>query len=460
MTSNEAFQFLDSLIDYEKTTTFAYDAMKLDRFRLLLSALGNPQDSFQSIHVAGSRGKGSTCAMVYSILREAGFTVGLYTSPHLIRRNERIRLARGTEDREIDNGEFARWVLKVKPAVERLEREGQGESTFFEVLTAISFLFFKEKKVDFAILEVGMGGRLDATNVAHPLVAAITPISFDHTDKLGTTLSAIAREKAQILKRGASAVIAYQEEEPLSEIRKRAEEVGVIPLEVSSRYAYEIVEKSEKGSGFHVIGKQEILSGLFLPLLGEHQVQNALVAITICDAMREKGFTISHNAVRQGLSKVVWPGRFQILEEHPALVVDGAQNGASALVLKETFLDFFKGRPLRLILGISANKEVDAVCRILCPLAEEVVVTQARSARALEAEALKGYALPYSRRLEAAPSVEKALERLHREAGRDEVILVTGSLYLVGEVLALTRHEEVKMQRSKKQRFFSVSLLL
>lgn len=440
MTQNEALQFLDSLIDYEKITTYSYDAMKLERMRILLEALGNPQDSFKSIHVAGSRGKGSTSAMIYSILREARFSVGLYTSPHLISRNERIRIGK-FEDRMITDEELAELIGKVKPVVERLSAEGAG-FTFFEVFTALSFLFFKEKEAEFAVVEVGMGGRLDATNVVQPFVAVLLPISYDHTDKLGKTLTKIACEKAHIFKRGAPAIVSTQEAEPLAEIRRVAKEKGVVPAFVPSSYRYHSVAKGTEGSRFEVRGRRNHYTDLFLPLLGEHQIQNAVTAIAVCEALMEKGVVISEEAFRSGLSKVEWPGRFQILDDHPTLIVDGAQNGASALTLKNTLLDLYPKRPLCLILGISANKEIGAVCKTLCPLAAQVIVTAARNIRSLPVDELREYASPYSKRLLAITSLSEAVAWAEAHVGPEGVIVVAGSLYLVGEALALFQKTE------------------
>lgn len=431
-------EFLDSLVDYEKMTTYSYDVMKLERMGILLEALGNPQNSFRTIHVAGSRGKGSTCAMIYSILREAGFSVGLYTSPHLISRNERIRIARGVrEDRAIRDEELIALIEAVEPVVADLSRQGAGRFTFFEVFTALGFLFFKEKKMDIAVLEVGMGGRLDATNVVHPLASVITPISYDHTDKLGKTLTEIAREKAEILKKGALAIVSHQDPEPLDEIRRVAQTKGIPLLEVSSRYRFRIFEKSEAGTRFHVTGPLGEMRDGFLPLLGEHQLRNALAAIAVCEQLSESGAEIAPGEIRRGLSNVDWPGRFQIVGKDPVVVLDGAQNGASAYVLKETFLDFFKGLPLTLILGISADKEVEAVCRILCPLAETVVLTQAETIRALPADLLKQSALLYSKHVETIPFFRDALSWARQQTPAEGVILVAGSLYLVGEALVL-----------------------
>lgn len=437
---NIDMEFLDSLIDYEKITTYAYDAMKLGRMRLLLDALGNPQHSFQSVHVAGSRGKGSVCAMTYSILRDAGFSVGLYTSPHLMARSERIRLARKAEERVISEEEVALLVQEVQPVVERLSREGAGRFTFFEVFTALGFLFFKEQRVDIAVVEVGMGGRLDATNVIHPLVAAITPVSYDHTDKLGTTLAQIAREKAEILKQGSAAVISHQAPEAVAEIRRVAQGKGVRLLEVPSLYSYHVVEKREEGSRFHVRAPHRRFEDLFLPLPGEHQMRNALVAVAICDALSEKGVLIGEDSVRKGLARVEWPGRFQRVSKNPAVILDGAQNDASALALKETFLDFYKGRSLCLILGMSSDKEVEAVCKILCPLADEVIVTQAQTVRAMNAEILKVHASFYSKSLRSTSSFLEAILLARDWAGPEDVILIAGSLYLVGEALASLQH--------------------
>ena len=458
MTRQMALQFLDSLIDYEKITTYAYDAMKLERVELLLEALGNPQNAFRCIHVAGSRGKGSTCAMVYSILREADVSAGLYTSPHLVSRLERIRIAKkGEKDRVILEEELADLAEKIRPVAERLSRKGKGRFTFFEVFTALSFLFFKEKGVEIAVLEVGMGGRLDATNVVHPLVTAITPISYDHTDKLGKTLTEIAREKAQILKEETVAIVSHQEPEPLAEIRRNAASRRLTLLEVSSLYSYSRLERSEEGTRFDVKGPKKAFTGLFLPLLGDHQVRNALVAVAICESLSEKGVAHSEEVVRRGLATLDWPGRFQIVAHDPMVIIDGAQDGTSALALKETFLDLFKDRPLFLILGISANKEVDAVCRILCPLAESVIVTQAENVRALDAAHLEKQARPYAKRLRTTLSVEEALELARAEVGPRGIILVAGSLYLVGELLAQFQNKRKAQEATATRAFESLA---
>jgi len=437
MSSKAISPFLDTLIDYEKVTSYSYDAMKLDRMRALLKVLDNPQEAFQSIHVAGTRGKGSTSAMIYSILRESGFSVGLYTSPHLVSRLERIRVADGEEDRTILEDELFDMVQEIRPLVERLSEEGWGRFTFFEVFTAMSFLYFKKRGVEIAIVEVGMGGRLDATNTLSPIISVVMPISYDHTDKLGKTLTQIAREKAEIFKKGTTPIVGEQGTEPLSEILKVGREKGLSPLQAASQYTFQIQEKKETGTHFTVQSPEGKYPILFLPLLGEHQVKNALVAIAVSEVLSRKNFKVPKVAIQKGLASVSWPGRIQVIQQRPTIILDGAQNGASAVALKEVLNTIYAGRPVRLILGISSDKEADAVCRILCPLAENVIVTKADSTRAMSVEKLMQHVSPYTQHYQIIPSLEDAIVSVSHHIDPKGVIVVTGSLYLVGEALSL-----------------------
>lgn len=441
---------MDSLIDYEKITTYSYDAMKLERVRRLLDALGNPQNAFRSVHVAGTRGKGSTCAMLYAIFREAGIPTGLYTSPHLLSRHERIRTSiKGEEQRCITDGELAFLLEEIKPALDALTEE-TGPFTFFEVFTALSFLYFKQRKVEMAVLEVGMGGRLDATNVVHPLVSVITPISYDHTDKLGKTLTSIAAEKAEIVKPETAAVTAPQEPEALEVIREIARTKSAPLLEVAEHYNIQELGRSREGTRFQVMGPGGDYPLLFVPLLGAHQVDNAVTAIGVCEVLKRKGFSLSKASIQKGLSKVDWPGRIQVVGEEPLLILDGAQNDASANALKETLCDLFPGKPVLLILGISQDKEVETVCRILCPMAESVILTQAKNKRALPVCALMDYAAPYSRYLQLVPSLDEALDWACRRVDGEWVVVVAGSLYLVGEALAFLQEAKSPKKKAEK----------
>ena len=428
----EAIRLLESLKDYEKSTCFSYEQdLRLERVGALLDRLGNPERSFQAVHVAGTRGKGSVAAMVYSILKASGISVGLYTSPHLVSRRERIRITEDTfHERTIDEEELAAGILKIQPHLEILRAQKGWEFTFFELFTVLAFCFFSERRVSHAVLEVGMGGRLDATNVVTPRVCAITPISYDHTDKLGKTLGAIAREKAGILKKGIPAVIGPQPKEALDVIRDAARERGVPLIEVDSAYRWGVKRFDFSGQHFWVKGPNREYPDLEIPLLGEHQLENAVVALALCETLKE-------GSVETGFPQVRWPGRFQILEKDPFLVVDGAQNGASAQALGQTLLEVFPNRPYHMILGLSEDKEIDDVCRVLCPMATEVVATRSQSVRALLPEELAKAVRRYCGKVEVASNLSQALGRSRERVTKEGVIVVTGSLYLVGEALSL-----------------------
>ncbi|MFA5140087.1 MAG: folylpolyglutamate synthase/dihydrofolate synthase family protein [Elusimicrobiota bacterium] len=389
----------------------------LSRIRGLLRALGDPQDAAPAIHVAGTNGKGGLCAMLEAILRSAGYRVGLYTSPHLVRPTERIRF----DGREISPGDFGRLVGTAQKAE-------TGEASFFELLTAAAFLYFRERGADIAVIEVGMGGRLDATNVLRkPLLTAIPSIGFDHTTHLGTTLSAIAREKAGILKAGSLCLCGDLPPEAAGVIRRRARAVGC-PVEFVRRGLRSVQSIWEEG-------RQELADGgrglLSLPLLGDAAVRNASIARRAAERLR-----VPEDAVRRGLSGFRWPGRFQVLRTRGrTLILDGAHNPPAL----EAFVSTWRKSPWHrgdavFMVGCLQDKDCGGLVRILSRAARKVILARPDSPRALDPAALAPlFEREGVRVLGVERSADRALAAWVRTGA--PVGAVCGSLYLVGNVL-------------------------
>jgi dihydrofolate synthase / folylpolyglutamate synthase len=459
MTYPQAIQYLESFINYEKIPVYPYkESLKLERIRGFLERIDNPQASLSCIHIAGTKGKGSTCAFIAYILREAGYKVGLYTSPHLSDFRERIRiLTQKTEDRVqkaefegmISKEELAGLAERLKPAIENYNKNSKyGPMSFFEVYTALAFEHFRENKVDFAVLETGLGGRLDATNVVEPLVCAITPISYEHTQKLGSTLREIATEKAGIIKVRSSrlpassliVISAPQVKEAQEVIRNKCTETGAKLYEVNKDIFFE-----KTAQGFNVMGAFGEYPNLEIQLLGGHQIINASIAVGAVEALRFYDIFLDANSIRGGLYNTVWPGRCEIISKNPMVILDGAQNGASSKALKETVLENFPGRRIILVLGISGDKDIKGICRNLVPLAAEVILTKANNPRAADTDEIEKIigrqsSLDYardrpvaSRLVEKTENVQDALQFAVKKAAPKDIILVTGSLFVVGE---------------------------
>ena len=436
MTYQEALKYLNSFIDYEKRPVFDYrSAMKLGRMRALLDGLGNPQRNFRSIHIAGTKGKGSTCAFVYSILKEGGIKAGLYTSPHLIDFKERIRIS-FPKERNIVEAEIAALVTRIKKFLDNFSKSSKfGPPSFFEVYTALAFLFFSIKKTDIAVVEVGMGGRLDATNTLEPLAAGITPISLDHTDRLGKTVEAIAKEKCGIIKENSVVISAEQEPAVLNCIRKAVADKKAKVYLVGKEIFYEPLTASPEEQTFNVRGLYGEYTLLTTPLLGRHQAANAAAAIGIVESLRAHGITICSHNITGGIRNVNWPGRLQIAARSPWIILDGAQNEASARALRETVNSIFAYKKLYLVFGVSSGKDIKGLARNLFPLADEIFFTRANSPRAVSPEKIRKDFPDYENRSVATFNVGEAVELARRHAGQEDLILVTGSLFVVGEAL-------------------------
>lgn len=436
MTYREALKYLDSFIDYEKRPSFDYGAaMKLTRMQGLLDGLGNPQRNFRSIHIGGTKGKGSTCAFVYSILKEKGINAGLYTSPHLMDFKERIRISYPNE-RNIHEAEVAALTGRMKEFLDRFSKSSKfGPPSFFEVYTAMAFLFFSIRKVDIAVIEVGMGGRLDATNILDPLAIGITPISLDHTDKLGKTVKAIAKEKCGIIKENSIIVSSEQEPSALNLIQETAVDRKARLYLVGKDISYEPLTASSEEQTFNVRGLYGDYTLLTTPLLGRHQVANAATAIGIIESLRANDIIVCSHDITSGVRNINWPGRLQVAAKKPWVILDGAQNEASAGALKDAVKSIFPYKKLYLVFGVSSGKDITGIARNLFPLAEKIFFTRATSPRATSPEKIRGDFPDYEKRSVATFNVGEAVELARRHAGCDDLILVTGSLFVVGEAL-------------------------
>jgi dihydrofolate synthase/folylpolyglutamate synthase len=397
----------------------------LDRIRTLLAALGDPHHSFRSVHVAGTNGKGSTCAMIERALRESGLRTGLYTSPHLVEPTERIRVS-GVP---VTSQAFSDAFDQVHSAAEALIAQGRIDMhpTYFETVTAMAFLLFRALGAETVVLETGMGGRLDATNVVDPLLSVITPVDFDHEKFLGHTIAAIAFEKAGILKPGRPAVISRQHSEALHVIERRAAETGS-PLHRASAWRVDHLELSALGSRFHAVRGTKAVA-VDCPLIGAHQVENALAAIAALDALG-----LDAETIRRGIAATTWPGRLERVAASPDIFLDGAHNPAGARALAGYIRHFHHHRHIRMVFGAMNDKDLSVIGPLLFPLAADLVFTAPKQARAYRPEQLRE--LSGEGRARLAAGAGEALQ-LVRDSGSGDLVFITGSLYLVGEARAL-----------------------
>ena len=396
----------------------------LANMRALLAQMGHPERHGRFIHVAGTNGKGSTCAMIASALRVSGKRTGLYTSPHLVDPRERIQI----DGAWIDETDWCRAFMEVHAASERLlAREAiPAHPSFFETVTAMAFSAFAQAGVEMTVLETGLGGRLDATNVVTPEVTVITQVDFDHEALLGSGIELIAAEKAGILKAGCPAVFSEQRPEALRVLEAKAAAAGAL---IAPKWCIENLHVNRHGSRFEMCECRECGVGfsprlsIHCPLPGKHQVENAKTAAA---ALTIAG--VSPQSIQQGISQTTWPGRLEYIGQNPDLILDGAHNPAGAQALAEYIQEFFRDEPVRIIFGAMRDKAIDEVTETLFPLASEVIVTAPDQPRALNPEALIA-ACEHSN-ISTASTLKDALAMC---AGRDMTTFITGSLYLVGE---------------------------
>jgi dihydrofolate synthase/folylpolyglutamate synthase len=444
-------------MNFEEAVEYLYSlghetlAMKLglDTIRALAAACGDPQRKFPAIHIAGTNGKGSTAAMTAAILRAAGYRVGLYTSPHLISITERVRV----DGEDISQDDFARLASEVRGQCEKSVAQGAlaAPATFFEQVTMLAFLYLAEREIDLAVLEVGMGGRFDATNICHPIVTAITSIGHDHQKHLGETLAEIAGEKAGIIKTGVPVVVAPQEEAAMMTVVARSIEsqARLVSVEEIMRSSDDLHIDSSMDDGdaadISLVGRYRVRYrtgraqyDALLSLRGRHQACNALTAIHIAEQLIEEGWEIFPAAINEGLSGAEWPGRLEISNiSNCLLLLDGAHNVEGARVLRDFLAEHFSTRPITLIFGAMADKAIAEMGELLFPIAQKVIVTRVENLRAADPRRLREIAAKWHRDVNCADDVKQALALAGEVTPQNGLICACGSLFLIGEIKEL-----------------------
>jgi dihydrofolate synthase / folylpolyglutamate synthase len=436
MNYDDAVRYLLSLgRELAAPTQAAAAKFDLENITLLAERLGRPDRAYPSAHIAGTNGKGSTAAFLESILRCAGFHTGLNTSPHLERINERIRVVGA----EISDAAFAKTLARIASLIEELLASGKlrAHPTYFESVTAMAFEYFARERVDFGVFEVGLGGRLDATNIVTPVVSMITRIDFDHENFLGHSLAEIAGEKAGILKPAVPVVVAEQRAEAGNVILTRAAELGCPVIETSRAFR---IDRESMEYGFARARATEIASGWSMELApnlaGRFQLHNALNAVAAARLLQNRGCRIADEAITRGVATTVWPGRLEKLGSHPDVYLDGAHNPSAARELAAFWEQNFADRKIFLLYGALRDKAVDEVAGLLFPRAAEVIFTEPRTSRAISASQLAEIAAHYAARSSIIADAEQALDYALASATPGDAVFITGSLYLVGQLRA------------------------
>jgi dihydrofolate synthase/folylpolyglutamate synthase len=450
MNYQEAAQYLESLVDYERLA--AARNWNLDRMRVMLDAAGHPERALKAVHVAGTKGKGSTAAMIASGFVAAGLKTGLYTSPHLRDFRERIRI----NGVEIGPDDVARLATRARPIIEAVPQDPLGVPSFFEAYTLIALMHFAEQGCDAVVLEAGLGGRLDATNaIEDSMVAVITRIGLDHTAELGSTIPRIAAEKAGIIKPGGIVVSSPQPQSAWRVLTETCRDRGatlhgvrvkqasgrpplyrrLLPEKRKASFVLEQIESGAEGHRFNLTGMGVTYQDLYCPLLGDHQLMNAATAVAALHLVQKRGIAVTEEALRRGLASVRWPGRLDVIGRKPWVVLDGAHDEVSARALAQAAIELFPHRRLILVLGIMRDHDFRAVGGHLCPIADSVIFTRCENPRATTpqdlADALAGRC-PNHR---IVPTVAEAVAAALANAHEDDLLLVTGSLYVVGEAM-------------------------
>ncbi|MFC1911320.1 bifunctional folylpolyglutamate synthase/dihydrofolate synthase [Chloroflexota bacterium] len=434
MNYSQAEDYLNSFTNYEQIPgiTYAQPGYSLRHVEELLNRMGNPQLAARTIHIAGTKGKGSVAAMIAEVLTSSGYKTGLYTSPHFHTLRERISI----DGSLISEADFAAAMAETKPFIESMKQDTSfRQLTYFEALTALAFAYFQKKRADFQVLEVGLGGRLDATNVvANPAVCVITPISLDHTQILGNTLEEIAREKAGIIKPGCWVAISPQPREAAQVITDVCREKKAKVVQIGK----DVIWNKTSGDLQHQSLVIENKTGRYqvsIPLLGDFQLENAATAVAASEILGSQGFAIAAGNIAQALTQVKWPGRFQIVQQEPTVVIDGAHNVTSMKRLVDNIKVYFPRKRIFVVFGTSSDKDIPGIVAELVSLSPQVIVTQASHSRAapladLAAEFTKRGIEPETRK-----TVTEAISRTLSLASKADVVCVTGSLFVVAEAL-------------------------
>jgi dihydrofolate synthase / folylpolyglutamate synthase len=429
------------MMNYNQAIEYIYGLNKygiklgLKNIGFLLSLFDNPHLKTKVIHIAGTNGKGSTAAMLFSILKSAGYKVGLYTSPHLVHFQERMRI----NEKLISQHDVCSLLERIKPAIKRVaDTEGYQHPTFFEVITAMAFIYFSENKVDFSIMEAGLGGRLDATNICQSIISVISHIDFDHMDKLGNTITEIASEKAEIIKEKTHVVNADQYQEAQEVIASIAEERNSSLYSVGKEIQPFMTFSDLEGNNFDYSGIFTQYKDLHIPLPGKYQVENASMAIAVAELLNNMNYIIDDKAIIEGLSSSKWPGRFEIVHRDPIVILDGAHNPNGVARFGESLKIYIPNKRLIVILGIFSDKDYHNIIKNIVPLADRVILTMANNPRATPTHILAREAGQYinPEKIIEKTTVDSAIQEAFRIAEEDDLICVTGSLYTVGEAEA------------------------
>jgi dihydrofolate synthase/folylpolyglutamate synthase len=448
-----ALRFLNDRVDVERTRPKRIDrsVFKLDRMRALVDALGNPERDVRFVHIAGSKGKGSTAEMVASCLEACGFTVGLFTSPHLVDIRERIRINRHL----IGYRDFTSLMGEVAAAAATLEPD-HGEPTFFELISALSLLHFARQAVDLAVIEVGLGGRLDSTNIIEPEVTAITAIQLEHTDLLGTSLREIAKEKAGIFKPGVTALSVPQDDEAMDVLRAAAEETGATLEVIGQDVEFSCRFEADTDLGPHarvcVTTDRSSYEHLPVPLKGEHQALNCGLALAVLDKLRRRGFETPERQVALGLAATPQAGRLEIALESPRIILDGAHNPESIAALVKAIGAHIRYDSMVVVFGCAADKNVDGMLQRIALGADKIIFTRSgNNPRAMDPVELQRRFAEISHKMsQIEPNLKEAINTAARAVARDDLICVTGSFYLVGEAKKMLDDLKNKRAAGKK----------
>ncbi|MFN2195149.1 MAG: bifunctional folylpolyglutamate synthase/dihydrofolate synthase [Anaerolineales bacterium] len=447
----EALDYLYSFIDFSLQRNFrlAPEQFDLGRMDALMERLGNPQNQYPLIHIAGTKGKGSVSAMCASILQQAGYRVGLYTSPHLWEYTERMQINR----EPISEQELVELIDEIKPHVAAIPR-----LTTFEIGTALGMWYFARQGVNAAVIEVGMGGRLDSTNIVLPVVAVITSLSYDHAEILGDTLAKIAAEKAGIIKAYTPVVLAPQKDEALRVVKRVAGEHAAPLLQVGKDLQFAAQSHSLDGQRFILwenletepLARKDGLDRekhngqreMFIPMLGLHQIENAAVAFAAVDVFRQLSLSVSDQAMEAGLASVSWPGRFELLRRDPPVVIDSAHNRDSAAKLRATIDEYFPDRPVVLVFGASADKDIQGMYAELLPRVSHLITAASYHPRAADPEMLVSLAADYPVPAEPYETLEAAMQRALLLAGNQAVVLVAGSIFVAAGAMQVWKSSQ------------------
>lgn len=395
--------------------------------RNFMNLLGNPQDSFEIVHIAGTNGKGSTSTMVANILKEAGYKVGLYLSPYVINFNERIQInSKPISDKRLDS-----LITKLRKII----KKNSQEITFFEFITALAFMYFAEQKIDIAIVEVGLGGRLDATNITNSLIAAITNIGIDHTDLLGKTKQKIAKEKAGIIKENQTFITSEEDSTILNYFKKICKEKNSKFIYVKDQVNATLIKQNLNYQRFSTQGAFN--ETFTLSLLGKHQVKNACLALTIINELKKQGKDIPISTIKKGLGQTVLPGRLQIFSKNPLIILDGAHNPQGMQALKE-FISPMKNKKT-LVIGTKDNKDSEEIIKLIVPLFKNIIITKGRF-RPKDPEVIAKEAKKYNENITVIPDAADAIRQAKKTTKGNEIILITGSLYLVSDALKILKN--------------------